>query len=94
MGYSRREFLAAAGIAAAACALPTLCGAAEGTPSKKRYIVTLSFDDGFRKSFVRTTEIYEKHKLSACLNVVAAGLPEDCLHRETPPLATSDSGTS
>ena len=35
--------------------------------------VTLSFDDGFRKSFLRTAEIYEKHKLSACLNVIATG---------------------
>jgi len=40
---------------------------------KKRHIVTLSFDDGFRKSFLRTAEIYEKYKLSACLNVIATG---------------------
>jgi peptidoglycan/xylan/chitin deacetylase (PgdA/CDA1 family) len=40
------------------------------------HLVTLSFDDGFKKSFVRTAEIYEKHRLSACLNVLAAGFPD------------------
>lgn len=84
MECSRREFFATAGVATTACALPTLCGAAESTPSKKRHIVTLSFDDGFRKSFSRTADIYEKHKLSACLNVVAAGLPQDAYIRNSP----------
>jgi peptidoglycan/xylan/chitin deacetylase (PgdA/CDA1 family) len=40
---------------------------------KPTHIVTLSFDDGFRKSSIRTAEIYEKHKLSACINVIATG---------------------
>ena len=57
-------------------ALPRASSAAEQQPTKK-HIVTLSFDDGFKRSFVRTAEIYEKYKLSACLNVVAAGLPQD-----------------
>jgi len=43
-----------------------------GTP-KKRHLVTLSFDDGFRKSFLKTAEIYEKFGRSACLNVIATG---------------------
>jgi peptidoglycan/xylan/chitin deacetylase (PgdA/CDA1 family) len=42
----------------------------------KLHIVTLSFDDGFKKSFLRTAEIYEKFGLSACFNIVAgAHLP-------------------
>jgi len=36
-----------------------------------RHIITLSFDDGFEKSSIRTAEIYEKYGLSACINVVA-----------------------
>jgi peptidoglycan/xylan/chitin deacetylase (PgdA/CDA1 family) len=43
---------------------------------RKRHLVTLSFDDGFKKSFARTAEIHEKYKLSACLNVLAAGFPD------------------
>jgi len=35
--------------------------------------LTLSFDDGFRKSFFRTAEIHEKYGLNACLNVIATG---------------------
>jgi len=35
------------------------------------HIVTLSFDDGLAKSSRITAEIYEKHGLSACLNVLA-----------------------
>jgi len=42
---------------------------------KTKHIITLSFDDGFKKSSIRTAQIYEKHNLSACINVVAtAGL--------------------
>lgn len=36
------------------------------------HIVSLSFDDGFRKSFIRTAEIYEKFGLAACFNIVAS----------------------
>lgn len=73
MACSRREFLAAAGATLAACAVPSLCGAAESIPNKKRHIVTLSFDDGFKKSSITTAEIYQKYKLSACINVIATG---------------------
>lgn len=38
----------------------------------KRHIITLSFDDGFKKSSIKTAEIYEKHGLSACINVIAS----------------------
>ena len=69
MRHSRREFLRAAGAAGAGLALPVpVSGVGR---MRKKHIVTLSFDDGFRKSSVRTAEIYEKHKLSACINVVA-----------------------
>jgi peptidoglycan/xylan/chitin deacetylase (PgdA/CDA1 family) len=37
------------------------------------HIVTLSFDDGFERSSLRTAEIFERHGLVAELNVVATG---------------------
>ena len=37
------------------------------------HVVTLSFDDGFERSSIRTAEIFERHGLVAELNVVAAG---------------------
>lgn len=40
---------------------------------EKTHIITLSFDDGFKKSFYRIADIYEKYGLSACLNVIASG---------------------
>jgi peptidoglycan/xylan/chitin deacetylase (PgdA/CDA1 family) len=38
---------------------------------RRRHIISLSFDDGFEKSSIRTAEIYEKYNLSACINVTA-----------------------
>ena len=38
----------------------------------KRHIITLSYDDGFEKSSIKTAEIYEKYGLSSCINVVAS----------------------
>jgi peptidoglycan/xylan/chitin deacetylase (PgdA/CDA1 family) len=73
MHYTRRAFLAAAGATATTLTFPKRSPGAESGSDGKRHIVTLSFDDGFRKSFTRTAEIYEKHKLSACLNVIATG---------------------
>jgi len=64
----RRELIGALGTALAATWSPQPLPAASG----KLHIVSLSFDDGFRKSFIRTAEIYEKFGLSACFNVVAA----------------------
>jgi len=41
------------------------------------HLVTLSFDDGFKSSSIRTAEIYEKHGLAACFNVLAGvGRPD------------------
>ena len=88
---SRRTFLTHAGVAlggwlcTSGCsstprrAGDSLSGPARGQSGdapRKRHLVTLSFDDGFKKSFRRTAEIYEKHKLSACLNVLAEGFPD------------------
>lgn len=39
----------------------------------KTHILTLSFDDGFKKSFYKIAEIHEEYGLKACLNVIATG---------------------
>jgi peptidoglycan/xylan/chitin deacetylase (PgdA/CDA1 family) len=44
------------------------------------YIVALSFDDGFRRSFTRIAEIYEEFGLGACLNAFAA--PEEMVEEQ------------
>ena len=66
MEFTRRGFLAAA--AATGAAYPALAGESK----RKKHIVTLGFDDGFKKSSIKTAAIYEKYKLSACLNIVAS----------------------
>ncbi|MDD2380677.1 MAG: polysaccharide deacetylase family protein [Mariniphaga sp.] len=48
-------------------------GLSSFTPIKKSHIITLSFDDGFKKSFYRIAEIFEQFNLRACLNVIASG---------------------
>ena len=40
---------------------------------RKVHIVTLSFDDGFAKSFRQIAATYEKFSLSACFNIIATG---------------------
>lgn len=45
--------------------------------SSKTHILTLSFDDGFKRSFYQIADIYEQFNLKACLNIIASGhLPE------------------
>jgi peptidoglycan/xylan/chitin deacetylase (PgdA/CDA1 family) len=83
MPVTRRGFFATAAAATALLRAPTEGRAAEGRPAR-RHLVTLSFDDGFRKSFLRTAEIYEKHGLAACFNVVADGMPGDAYIRQSP----------
>ncbi|MDH4092465.1 MAG: polysaccharide deacetylase family protein [Cyclobacteriaceae bacterium] len=39
----------------------------------KTHILTLSFDDGFKKSFYKIAEIFNEYDLKACLNVIAMG---------------------
>lgn len=77
---NRRDFVKAAGAAAAALALSSWpAGCQQDAATKCRldkrikHIITISFDDGFRKSSIRQAEIYEKYKLSACINVIATG---------------------
>lgn len=64
----RREFFRAVGVAASAA---TMAPFASGT-SARLHLVSLSFDDGFKKSFLRIARIYEKFSLSACFNVIAS----------------------
>jgi peptidoglycan/xylan/chitin deacetylase (PgdA/CDA1 family) len=48
------------------------------------HIVTLSFDDGFERSSIRTAELFERYGLAAELNVIAAGhsgKPSEKWHR-------------
>jgi peptidoglycan/xylan/chitin deacetylase (PgdA/CDA1 family) len=73
MNRTRREFLITAGSVVAALPGRRLPAAQASEADPKRHIVTLSFDDGFKKSFRRIAEIYERHHLSACLNVIATG---------------------
>jgi peptidoglycan/xylan/chitin deacetylase (PgdA/CDA1 family) len=80
--YGRRDFLKRIGTGATSLTLPWWLSSCESNnkvqshmskPRKegKSHIVTLSFDDGFKKSSIRTAEIYEKYNLSACINVIA-----------------------
>ena len=82
INYTRRDFLKTVGLGATALASPCLlssCHPSDKTQSssckpnteKKKHLITLSFDDGFEKSSIRTAEIYEKYNLSACINVIA-----------------------
>jgi len=48
-------------------------GLGSGFQKPKTHVLTLSFDDGFKKSFYKTAEIFEKYDLKACLNVIASG---------------------
>jgi peptidoglycan/xylan/chitin deacetylase (PgdA/CDA1 family) len=51
------------------------------------HVVTLSFDDGFERSSIRTVEIFERYGLVAELNVIAAGdqgKPDEKWHRGWP----------
>ena len=78
----RREFIGTIGTVASAAVPACFLSCASGKP----HLVSLSFDDGFRKSFIRTAQIYEKFGLSACFNVTAAshrpevGIVDDYVH--------------
>jgi peptidoglycan/xylan/chitin deacetylase (PgdA/CDA1 family) len=67
---------------AAAFTMPASLFSAE-EKARKKHFITLSFDDGFKKSSIRTAEIFEKYNLSACINVIAtAHLPGFVLPNE------------
>ncbi len=63
----RRDFLKLGSTAAMSLGYPSLFSIA------KTHILTLSFDDGFKKSYFRIAELYEAYGLSACFNVIATG---------------------
>ncbi|MHC4159498.1 MAG: polysaccharide deacetylase family protein [Planctomycetota bacterium] len=81
IGFKRRDFLKAISAGAGYLAMPWWLSCCEKNKSQcslhrrkfkgKSHIVTLSFDDGFKKSSIKTAEIYEKYNLSACINVIA-----------------------
>lgn len=82
----RREFLKTAGMASlATVSFPAFTSGER----KKSHILSLSFDDGFRKSFLKTAEIYEKYRLSGCFNVIASASmpsfrpPDDYIRKDS-----------
>ena len=64
---TRRSFLKGVGLSALVA----------GTKRQKTHVITLSFDDGFRKSSLETAKIFEKHGLSACINIIATAHHDD-----------------
>jgi peptidoglycan/xylan/chitin deacetylase (PgdA/CDA1 family) len=80
---TRREVLRRLALGASSLAVAPLAFGDESNEAAKTHFVTLSFDDGFKKSSIRTAEIFEKHKLAACINVIAtAHLPDFVLPNE------------
>lgn len=93
MGIDRRTILLRGAALAASAATDALIGAASAFAAKpKRHIVTLSFDDGFRRSATKTAEIYEKYKLSGCLNIVASAHLKDFRPPDYPNVPRGDFG--
>jgi peptidoglycan/xylan/chitin deacetylase (PgdA/CDA1 family) len=92
MSHTRRDFLTTVGAIGTTGVLPICSGASEQRSTKKRHIVTLSFDDGFKKSSIKTAEIYEKHKLPACVNVVASAHMKDFRPPDYPTVRRGDFG--
>ena len=71
--YNRRQLIKTMGVGAVALTTPGLFNWVNTGSTDKKHIITLSFDDGFKKSSLLTAEIFEKYKLSACINVIATG---------------------
>jgi peptidoglycan/xylan/chitin deacetylase (PgdA/CDA1 family) len=69
---TRRSALATIGLGSAYLMTRAFVPAKPG----KTHIITLSYDDGFEKSSIRTAEIYEKYGLSAAINVIASAHEE------------------
>ena len=74
---TRRRFLRAMSAGALGLAAPHALSALEPGASRRTHLLTLSFDDGFRRSSIITAQIFEAHKLSACINVIASGHLKD-----------------
>jgi peptidoglycan/xylan/chitin deacetylase (PgdA/CDA1 family) len=69
---SRRNFIRTSSFGLGAAIIPGTLNSCLNLSKKITHIVSLSFDDGFEKSSIKTTEIFEKYKLSACINVIAS----------------------
>uniref|UniRef100_UPI001AE066E2 hypothetical protein n=1 Tax=Lunatimonas salinarum TaxID=1774590 RepID=UPI001AE066E2 len=63
----RRRFIQATALGGLALSMASF------NNTKKTHYLTLSFDDGFKKSFYRIAEIHQNYGLKACLNVIATG---------------------
>lgn len=70
---SRRNAIKVMGLGTACL----LTGAMKPLRPSRKHIITLSYDDGFRNSSIRTAELYEKYRLSASINVIAAAHQEN-----------------
>jgi peptidoglycan/xylan/chitin deacetylase (PgdA/CDA1 family) len=70
--FKRREALKIIGMGLSSLSWPLSFATCRSKHTKKTHIVTLSFDDGFKKSSLKTAEIYEKYGLAACINVIAS----------------------
>ena len=68
----RRQFIRTSGLGFGAAFLPGSLTTLLYPGKKITHIVSLSFDDGFEKSSIKTAEIYEKYMMSACINVIAS----------------------
>lgn len=78
--FTRRNLLKVMSMATTALVVPEILYEKE---KKKTHFITLSFDDGFKKSSLQTAAIFEKYNLSACINVIAtAHLPDFVLPNE------------
>ena len=77
----RRSFLKYVPISTVTYALSQTACKPSGAPTvdksnEKTHIISMSFDDGFKKSFKRVAEIHENYGTSGCFNVIAtAHLP-------------------
>lgn len=67
---NRRNFIKSSIATASGLSLSSLGVASD---PQKTHAISLSFDDGFKKSFYRIAEIHENYGLQACLNVIATG---------------------
>lgn len=93
MNPTRRDVLRLTGAGALAGVVRALRAdvpAATAPANQKRHIVTLSFDDGFRKSSIKTAEIYRKRGLAACINVVATAGRKDFRPPDYPGVVRGD----
>ncbi len=68
---NRRNVLGVLGLGGVACA--TRAATPVRQPDPISHYLTLSFDDGFARSMRQVADIYEAHRLRACINVIATG---------------------